>query len=302
MKASRQPSDCSCLSSRQGHSPSQAPRGTQARRLGAESCTSRRRAGLPRPRGEHCTIRWSNLNVIMGGSNVVYAQAADFGTGVLDSDLVIDGPGNNTAFGHVVPHLVTLSGSIVFSGGTGVFSGFHGSVAVTYSTGDNLWHWDGTYYFVPPAPTASRFARPLSPQRQAGLVSQPSLTKSSCTSLDESSARRRLGIVARMARISVRSGSLERSAAVGFRSTTAVYRTDANWRERCPESTSWGHCSSPVPPIGNPRWPGVSFSCSSWNPTYASVKNTTTVPARVAAPSPSSENATFGCKEEGNRG
>jgi hypothetical protein len=100
--------------------------------------------------GEHCTIVWSNLNALKGGSNVVYAQAVDFRAGVLDSDLVIDGPGDNAAFGHVVLDLVTSSGSITFSGGTGVFSGFHARVAVTYNTGDNLWHWDGTYNFVPP--------------------------------------------------------------------------------------------------------------------------------------------------------
>lgn len=97
--------------------------------------------------GEHCTISWANLNAIKGGSNVVYAQAANFSTGMLDSDLVIDGPGESTAFGHVVLNLVTLSGSITFDGGTGVFSGFHASAAVTY---DGVWHWDGTYSITPP--------------------------------------------------------------------------------------------------------------------------------------------------------
>ena len=97
--------------------------------------------------GEHCTILSSNLNAIMGGSNVVYAQGANFGTLMLDSDLVIDGPGHNTAFGHVVLNLGTRSGSITFEGGTGVFSGFHASAAVTY---DGVWHWDGTYSFTPP--------------------------------------------------------------------------------------------------------------------------------------------------------
>ena len=28
--------------------------------------------------GEHCTIRWSSLNAIKGGSNVVYAEDVDF--------------------------------------------------------------------------------------------------------------------------------------------------------------------------------------------------------------------------------
>jgi hypothetical protein len=99
--------------------------------------------------GEHCTIRWSSLNAIKGGSNVVYAEDVDFSSLTLDSDLVIDGPGDNTAFGHVVLNLRTSSGSITFSGGTGVFSGFQASVAVTYNSDEGLWHWDGTYSFTP---------------------------------------------------------------------------------------------------------------------------------------------------------
>jgi hypothetical protein len=100
--------------------------------------------------GEHCTITWSNLNAIRGDSNVVYAQGADFSTGTLNSDLIIDGPGDNTAYGHVVLNLVTKTGSITFSGGTGEFSGFQASAAVTYDSGHDLWHWDGTYSFTPP--------------------------------------------------------------------------------------------------------------------------------------------------------
>jgi len=65
----------------------------------------------------------------------------------LDSDLVLDGPGNNNASGHVTLNFLTLSGVVTFSGGTGQFSGFHASVVVTYNTNDNLWHWDGTYSF-----------------------------------------------------------------------------------------------------------------------------------------------------------
>ena len=75
--------------------------------------------------GSFCTITSSNLNAIKAGSRVVYASAAGAPTpGVLDSDLVIDGPGNNTAFGHVVLDLSTLSGVVTFSGGTGEFTHF----------------------------------------------------------------------------------------------------------------------------------------------------------------------------------
>ena len=54
--------------------------------------------------GSFCTITSSNLNAIKVDSRVVYTSAADFTPGVLklDSDLVIDGPGNNAAFGHVI--------------------------------------------------------------------------------------------------------------------------------------------------------------------------------------------------------
>ena len=54
------------------------------------------------------------------------------------------------AFGHVTLDFATRSGIVTFSGGTGRFRGFHARVAVTYSTDDGLWHWDGTYTFTPP--------------------------------------------------------------------------------------------------------------------------------------------------------
>jgi hypothetical protein len=52
--------------------------------------------------GSFCTVTSSNVTQIEVGSRVVYAQAADFSTLSLDSDVLIDvpGPGNNTAFGH----------------------------------------------------------------------------------------------------------------------------------------------------------------------------------------------------------
>jgi hypothetical protein len=97
--------------------------------------------------GDHCTIQWSSLNAIDRGMPVVYASAA--GANGLDSDLVLDGPGNNDAFGHVTLDFQTLSGEVTFSGGTGRFSGFHARVDVTHVAG-TLWRWDGTYSFMPP--------------------------------------------------------------------------------------------------------------------------------------------------------
>lgn len=96
--------------------------------------------------GEFCTITSSNIEQIKPGTNVVYTSALD-GPG-LDSDLVLDGTGNNDASGHVTLSLLTLSGVVTLAGGTGRFSGFHASVVVTHA--DGLWHWDGTYSFTPP--------------------------------------------------------------------------------------------------------------------------------------------------------
>ena len=98
--------------------------------------------------GGYCTITSSSLNAIDAGMRDVYASAA--GAGSLDSDLVLDGPGNNDALGHVTLDFQTLSGVVTFNGGTGRFRGFHASVDVTYDAQTGLWRWDGTYSFTPP--------------------------------------------------------------------------------------------------------------------------------------------------------
>ena len=103
--------------------------------------------------GSFCTITSSNLNAIKPGSRVVYASAANPGAGVLDSDLVIDGPGNNTAFGHVVLDLSTLSGVVTFWGGTGEFTHFHAGPLVVACPAFPDCSWDGPYSFSPPAKT-----------------------------------------------------------------------------------------------------------------------------------------------------
>ena len=98
--------------------------------------------------GEYCTITSSSLNAIDAGMRVVYISAA--GASSLDSDVVLDGPGNNDAFGHVTLDFQTLSGEVTFSGGNGRFRGFQASVDVTYDAQAGLWRWDGTYSFTPP--------------------------------------------------------------------------------------------------------------------------------------------------------
>ena len=100
--------------------------------------------------GQHCTITSSNIPQIKVGSKVIYASAAGDPTpGQLNSDLIIDGPGNNTAYGHVVLDLTTGTGVVTFSGGTGEFKHFHAQVAVSPLGGVNF-AWDGTYSFNPP--------------------------------------------------------------------------------------------------------------------------------------------------------
>ena len=102
--------------------------------------------------GSFCTITSSNINAIKSGMRVVYASAAGDPTpGVLDSDLVIDGPGHNNAFGHVVLDLSTLSGVVTLSGGTGKFTHLHaGPITVACPAFPDC-SWDGPYSFSPPA-------------------------------------------------------------------------------------------------------------------------------------------------------
>jgi len=101
--------------------------------------------GVP---GEFCTITTSTVKAIEVGSRVIYAQAAT-AAGV-DSDVVLDtpGPGNNQAFGHCKLVAATGRGLCTFDGGTGKFTGFHASAAVSYLGGFD-WLWDGTFSFNP---------------------------------------------------------------------------------------------------------------------------------------------------------
>ena len=97
--------------------------------------------------GSFCTIIGSNLRQIPPGSKVFYLEPA--GATGLDSDLVLyAGPGN-VANGHVTLSFASLSGSVIFTGGTGQFRDFRARVLVTFDEKENLWHWDGKYRFDP---------------------------------------------------------------------------------------------------------------------------------------------------------
>ncbi len=98
--------------------------------------------------GDFCTITSSNVNAIKAGSRVYYLQAADFNTLTLNSDIVLDEVGSSRAFGHVTLDLVTGTGTVTISSGTGVLTGLQASVAVS-PTGSNNFDWDGTYSFSP---------------------------------------------------------------------------------------------------------------------------------------------------------
>ena len=105
--------------------------------------------GLP---GSYCTILSSDLKEIEAGSKVVYAGSLV--NGKLDSDLILNppGPGNNIASGHVVLDLTTTppSGLVTFSGGTGQFTHFKATIAVTpLNPAARSWNWDGQFSFQP---------------------------------------------------------------------------------------------------------------------------------------------------------
>jgi hypothetical protein len=97
--------------------------------------------------GDFCTLTSSSLQEI-AGSRIVYASDAVGAS--LDADVRLDppGPGNNIAFGHCTVSLETGIGACEFSGGTGKFTWFHASVAVSSLGGPNF-AWAGTYSFSP---------------------------------------------------------------------------------------------------------------------------------------------------------
>jgi hypothetical protein len=97
--------------------------------------------------GSFCTFIGSNIKAIDGDDRIVYTVAA--GVGSLDTDVVIAGGPDGVASGHCTLVFASLPGRCTFSGGTGIFTHFRASVAVSLDSA-GLWHWDGTYEFSPP--------------------------------------------------------------------------------------------------------------------------------------------------------
>jgi hypothetical protein len=96
--------------------------------------------------GQFCTITSSNIPWIKAGMRVVYEDAANFTTLMLDTDVVLSAGHGSAANGHVTLNLASKVGTVTFDGGKGAFAKFHGSADVTVD-GDGVWHWDGTYSF-----------------------------------------------------------------------------------------------------------------------------------------------------------
>ena len=67
--------------------------------------------------GSFCTIASSNFDAIPVGSKVVYAEA--MATGGLDTDIAVNTPNGDTAYGHVVLDGATMTGTVTLAGGTG---------------------------------------------------------------------------------------------------------------------------------------------------------------------------------------
>lgn len=95
--------------------------------------------------GSFCMITSSNIPAIEVGSKITYLQPPALLTPV-GSDVILDlpGPGNNAAFGNCS----LAVGRCNFWGGTGKFTWFHATIAVSHLNGVN-WAWDGTYRFDP---------------------------------------------------------------------------------------------------------------------------------------------------------
>ena len=82
--------------------------------------------------GQFCTITLSNVREIKVDSKIFYDQAAGIPSGLLDSNVVLDAGNGDRAVGRCTLDFATLSGLCTFSDGTGVLTGFHARVEVSY--------------------------------------------------------------------------------------------------------------------------------------------------------------------------
>ena len=93
--------------------------------------------------GSFCTISSSNFDAIPVGSKVVYAEAAT-AAGGLDTDIVVNTPDGDTAYGHVVLDGATQTGTVTLAGGTGQLAQLAADLAVA-PLAEPSYSWDGPY-------------------------------------------------------------------------------------------------------------------------------------------------------------
>ena len=95
--------------------------------------------------GSFCTITSSNFDLIPIGSVIVYAEA-DTADGGSDTDLVINTPNGDTAYGHVVLDGPTQTGTVTLAGGTGQLANLAADLVVAPLAAPN-YSWDGPYSY-----------------------------------------------------------------------------------------------------------------------------------------------------------
>ena len=95
--------------------------------------------------GSFCTIASSNLDAIPVGSKVVYAEAVT-ATGGLDTDIVVNAPDGDTAYGHVVLDGATQTGTVTLAGGTGELATLKADLVVA-PLAEPSYSWDGPYSY-----------------------------------------------------------------------------------------------------------------------------------------------------------
>ncbi len=94
--------------------------------------------------GSVCTITASNVDAIPIGSVIVYADAAT--AAGMDTDIAINTPNGDVAYGHVVLDGATETGTVTLAGGTGQLANLAADLVVTPLDAPN-YSWDGPYSY-----------------------------------------------------------------------------------------------------------------------------------------------------------
>jgi hypothetical protein len=95
--------------------------------------------------GSFCTITSSDLDAIPVGSKVVYTEAVT-AAGGLDTDIVVNTPNGDTAYGHVMLDGATQTGTVTLAGGTGQLADLAADLVVA-PLSEPSYSWDGTYSY-----------------------------------------------------------------------------------------------------------------------------------------------------------